>query len=515
VVLDHHLDAGQAAGQRDALHLAEAQGRRQGGDPQQMVGLRGADDADQLRRRVPDPPARIDAAQLHLAELRVLEAAPGHQDPAVVLVAVPPGQLDQLVAAELLVVVDELLGARHAEPREQVPQLHHVGEGAALVVGVVGQVAVQGLVGLVGELLEARHHRVAGELLGPGAHLLEDLEVLLVELGVGGVAERADEDAAEGVEVEPGEDLRVARGELDDGARLGLRGRVGAGADLLVTRRPRPGEVAVEIDGVVADEDRGGHGVAVPGLDRPLRVDLVEGPLVVEAARHQQAGEARRLDQLAGGIDDAHHQRQAVAVDVTGLPARRAAIRPLVAGHRADVAAGAQHGLGPVGAHPRHHVEEDLPEALEHRRREVVGRRLGVQPQDVLGDRQGHARAAQLAGVHVAVDPDRRPDPLGIAADRQEPQLASLGRRAQALQAAQRREGLGPAPQLRGQLGVVEVAGAEALVERVDGRRHRRRCYVRARRSSSARRSDRTGCAPARRWAARSPAARPSPASSR
>ena len=59
---------------------------------------------------------------------------------------------------------------------EQVPQLDDVGEGAALVVGVVGEVAVQLLVGLVEELVVARHHRVAGEGVGPGADLLEDLQ---------------------------------------------------------------------------------------------------------------------------------------------------------------------------------------------------------------------------------------------------------------------------------------------------------------------------------------------------
>ena len=131
-----------------------------------------------------------------------------------------------------------------------------VGDRAALVVRVVGEVAVQRLVGLVEELLVARHRRIAGVLGHPRLELAEDREVLLVHLRVGRVAERPDEHAAERVEVEPREDLGMRGRELDDAARLGLARRERAGADLLVAGRPRPREVAVEIDRVVAEEER-------------------------------------------------------------------------------------------------------------------------------------------------------------------------------------------------------------------------------------------------------------------
>src|SRR5690606_39609839 len=86
-----------------------------------------------------------------------------------------------------------------------------------------------------------------GQLLGPGADLAIDGEVLLVHLAVRRVAERPDEHAAEGVAVEPGEDLRVRVGELDDGARLRLAAGEGAGVGLVRLVAPRAGEVAGEV----------------------------------------------------------------------------------------------------------------------------------------------------------------------------------------------------------------------------------------------------------------------------
>jgi hypothetical protein len=118
-------------------------------------------------------------------------------------------------------VVDEGLLALDAELLEQVPQLDHVGQRAALVVGVVAEVAVQGLVGLVEELVEAADGGVAGVLGHPGLHLLVDRQVAGVHLAVGLVAQRPDQHAAEGVQVQPHHDVRVSRGEVHHGARLG------------------------------------------------------------------------------------------------------------------------------------------------------------------------------------------------------------------------------------------------------------------------------------------------------
>ena len=163
--------------------------------------------AQLVQRRVPDADARIDAADLDGAELRMLERAPRREAAAVVLVLVPPRELDEVRARDALVVLGELRRALHAEALEQVPQLDHVRERAALVVRVVGEVAVQRLVGLVEELVVARHRRIAGVLGHPRLELAEDREVLLVHLRVGRVPERTDQHAAERVVVAPREDL--------------------------------------------------------------------------------------------------------------------------------------------------------------------------------------------------------------------------------------------------------------------------------------------------------------------
>src|SRR5436189_6261933 len=95
-------------------------------------------------------------------------------------------------AAEMAVVVDEFLLALDAETREEVPQLARVGDGAARVVDEVGDVAVDRLLRLVDELLEAAHHRIAADFLPPFGDLPEDRDVLLVPLDDGLPAEWPD-----------------------------------------------------------------------------------------------------------------------------------------------------------------------------------------------------------------------------------------------------------------------------------------------------------------------------------
>ena len=78
-----------------------------------------------------------------------VNARHGRTDAARVLVAVPDGDLEHVVARQLRVVVDEALLAFEPDLLEEVPQLDDVGDGAALVIGVVGEIAVQRRVGLV------------------------------------------------------------------------------------------------------------------------------------------------------------------------------------------------------------------------------------------------------------------------------------------------------------------------------------------------------------------------------
>ena len=157
------------------------------------------------------------------------------------------------------------------------------------MVDEVGDVAVDRLVRLVDELLEAAHHGIAADLLAPLADLPVDREVLLVHLVVGRIAERADIAAAEGVQIQPGENVGMRGGPFDHRARLGLARAVGAGADLLGLRLPAIGEIAVQVDVVVGEIVRIGHVRAVVVLDRAFGPDLVERPGILEPTRQHHA----------------------------------------------------------------------------------------------------------------------------------------------------------------------------------------------------------------------------------
>ena len=258
-----------------------------------------------------------------------VDLAPALEHSAVVLLAIEPGQREEVLALELRVVVDEGLLARDAELREQVPELDHVGERAALVVRPLGDVAAQGLFRLVEELVVAGHRCVPRVLGQPGLDLPEDREVGLVHLVVGLVAERTDQHAAERVQVEPRDDVRMARGELHHRARLRRAARVVPGADLLGIRRPLVREVAVEVVEVVAEKERIGDAPAVEVGDAALGIELVVRSRVLRLARHhhrgveQRAVLAAKLHELAVGALLAHVADHAVAVDVGRLPVRR------------------------------------------------------------------------------------------------------------------------------------------------------------------------------------------------
>ena len=73
----------------------------------------------------------------------------GSTHPALVARGIPCGERVQILPREVLVVVDELLRLGHADLGKNVPQLDDVGHRAALVVRVVGEVAVQRLIGFV------------------------------------------------------------------------------------------------------------------------------------------------------------------------------------------------------------------------------------------------------------------------------------------------------------------------------------------------------------------------------
>jgi hypothetical protein len=135
------------------------------------------------------------------------------------------------------------------------------------------------------------------------------------------------------------------------------------GADLLVRRHPRPREVAVEIDRVVAEEMRRRDVAPVPVLDEAFGIQLVERAGVVDRPLDQEARRAGALGELAGRIFDPEHADPAVAVEVAGDPAWGPARHPLVARHAAHEAAGGEHALGAVGRDARQHVHQRFAHA--------------------------------------------------------------------------------------------------------------------------------------------------------
>ena len=121
------------------------------------------------------------------------DRAPGANHAALVLVAVPGRDPLHVFAREMRVIVDEALLALEAHLLEQIPELDGIGHGAALVIRIVGEIAVQRRVGLVEKFFAARDHRVAGQLLRPGPELAKQRQIVGVHLRVGLVAQRPDD----------------------------------------------------------------------------------------------------------------------------------------------------------------------------------------------------------------------------------------------------------------------------------------------------------------------------------
>ncbi len=245
--------------------------------------------------------------------------------------------------------------------------------------------------------------------------------------------------------------------ELDDAARFRLARRERARADLFVVRRPQPREVAIEIDRVVAEEERRRNRLAVEVLDQAFGVDLVERAFVLDRALDEQAGKLHRLDQLAAWIFDSHRECEAVAVDVLRHPARLALVDARVARCRADRAARFQHALRTVGGDARHDVEQHVAHPIDDRLGQVETLGIEMRAQRVLRDRECDARASELGRVNVAVAPDGGANAVGLGPDRDEPDVATLGRPGQRGESNELRVGICPRAQLPGQLGVIQV----------------------------------------------------------
>src|SRR5258706_15746431 len=187
-VHDAHVDSRQIGAEPLAFQHFELDFWDKRRDAQEGRALLLADLGDLLEGRIRNPDAQVEPAHLDLAELRMLDLPPLLEDTTLVHVAIPLGERVEILPLEMPVNVDERLHLLHADLREDVPQLDHIREAGALVIGVIGGVALDGGLGLVEEFVEAAHRGIAGVLLCPRLDLAIQREVVLVHLVVGLVA---------------------------------------------------------------------------------------------------------------------------------------------------------------------------------------------------------------------------------------------------------------------------------------------------------------------------------------
>ena len=209
--------------------------------------------------------------------------------------------VDVAAVAELVGELQDLevvLGRVIADPVDEVvvleagralraPELGHPRERAEEVVDPVDVAAADDHLRVVLEVVEDRDRRVAGEPRRLLADELERAEVDRREVVVRAAGVRAQVHAAERVVADVARDVRAIDDRLDERAHLRLRGRIGAGAELVALRHPVRRPVAVQVEALERRRDL--HRDAVPVLDRPLGVDAVELALeIVRPPRDEQ-----------------------------------------------------------------------------------------------------------------------------------------------------------------------------------------------------------------------------------
>ncbi len=314
--------------------------------------------------------------------------------------------------------------------------------------------------------METADRRVSGVLRHPRFHLLEDGEVRRVHLAVGLVAERADQHAAERVQIEPRENVRMAGRKFQDRARLRRASGKVSGAILLRLGGPGVREIAIEVVEIVRQEIGAGDSPAIEIDDAPFGIEFEVGARVFGHARtHHRRVERRavlvaELHEFAVRIRPPHVARDAVPVDVGALPVRVVLVGAVVDGAGPDVASSLQHFLGPVGRDSRDHIEKRFLDGFRHVRRERLPAHFDAAPvkgQDVVGHGQRDAGAADLRRVHVAVDPDRGSCLVGVASDDEQRDVPASGAPADRDHAGDVGILLRPRGKLIGELGVVEI----------------------------------------------------------
>ena len=267
----------------------------------------------QRGRRVAPVVHAVPAAKLHHAQLRVTVGVPVHMGLAGALFVTPFEQLQVIFHGVVAVPLDPLV-VGDAGLLVRSPDFHRPEQRAQVFVKPVLRASDQ-LFGVVLEVVPDADGRVARELGADVRQPLDHPQVFGCHVVVTLRPHGSQDDAAVGVEAHGGADVGVLHHKVHHGPHLGLAGRVGAGALLLVFLAPVGREVAVQVQPFAVAV--GGDFEAVEICQRALGDDAVVGATKLAGlARHHQAGLLRVLFVGAVRIGNAHAQHATVAVHV-------------------------------------------------------------------------------------------------------------------------------------------------------------------------------------------------------
>ena len=194
-------------------------------------------------RRIAEGVDAVPAAQLNLAELRVIECIPVNVALALVGLIAPFEQL-QVILNRMLAEPVNVLIARDSGFAHRAPDLNHPTVRAQLCVEPILR-ASNNFLWVIFELVKHADRRVARELFALLALRLEYPQILRWHIVIGFGAERSQQHAAPGMEKEPAANVAMVVDELHASAYFWLTGREIAGTQLLTFSSPFFGKVAI------------------------------------------------------------------------------------------------------------------------------------------------------------------------------------------------------------------------------------------------------------------------------
>src|SRR5437667_3767697 len=185
----------------------------------------------------------IPTTDFYPTKVWVIEWPPVDMGSAAERLFVPPEKLeivfDRMVAERIDVQILIDTGRAH-----RAPDLDYPAEDTEMIVDPVERPADH-LLWVVTEFMVDGNIRVPGELAAFGADLLKLPQIFCMHLGIGQMIERAQQDAAPGMERDASGYVRMANDELGNGPYFRFRGGKWPGAQLLVFLAPISGKVAI------------------------------------------------------------------------------------------------------------------------------------------------------------------------------------------------------------------------------------------------------------------------------